>query len=81
MLMSSTLPSRSDNQSEYHLYSPAETVERAKSRIGENRYNLVTNNCEHFAIWCKTGVSESHQVKKFLESLDEPRIHLALGGI
>ena len=47
----------------YHLYSPEETVERTRSREGEQDYNLVTNNCEHFAIWCKTGIRESHQVK------------------
>lgn len=40
------------------IYSSDETVKRAKSRRDENSYNLVTNNCEHFAIWCKTGVSK-----------------------
>lgn len=54
-------------QNDYHLYSPTETVMRAKSRIGENKYNLATKNCEHFAIWCKTGISESHQVNRVLE--------------
>ena len=46
------------------IYSPEETVKRAKSRLGEDRYNLVMNNCEHFAIWCKTGILESYQVKR-----------------
>lgn len=53
----------------YHLYSPAETIERAKSRLGENKYSLITNNCEHFAIWCKTGISESHQVEEILKAV------------
>lgn len=53
----------------YHLYSPEETVARARSRLGETNYNLLTNNCEHFAIWCKTGVSESLQVNGMLGSL------------
>ncbi len=44
-------------------FSARDTVERARSRIGETEYNLVTNNCEHFAMWCKTGTSESSQVK------------------
>ncbi|HEX9027265.1 MAG TPA: lecithin retinol acyltransferase family protein, partial [Clostridium sp.] len=26
---------------------------RFKSKLGENEYNLIVNNCEHFAIWCK----------------------------
>ena len=33
------------NSGDYHLYSPKETVRRAKSRIGESDYNLATNNC------------------------------------
>ena len=53
----------------YHLYTPEETVKRARSRIGETHYNLLTNNCEHFAIWCKTGVSESLQISEMLASL------------
>lgn len=51
----------------YKLFSPEETVRRAKSRMGENEYNLVFNNCEHFAIWCKTGISESHQVNNIMK--------------
>ena len=39
-------------------------MDRALSRLGENKYNLIFNNCEHFAIWCKTGISESYQVEK-----------------
>lgn len=46
----------------YKLYSASETIERARARVGEAQYTLWGNNCEHFAIWCKTGVAESHQV-------------------
>lgn len=53
----------------YKLYSPTETVKRAESRLGEQTYSLTFNNCEHFAIWCKTGISESHQVKKVISYL------------
>jgi hypothetical protein len=51
------------------LYSPRETVKRAKSRIGKTDYNLVFNNCEHFAYWCKTGRHESSQVQDVCEKL------------
>lgn len=51
------------------LYSPEETMERAKSRLGEDSYGLLSNNCEHFALWCKTGVSESHQIVNLLNLL------------
>jgi len=45
-------------------FSPEETVRRAQSRIGEKNYNLLFNNCEHFALWCKTGMNKSGQVEK-----------------
>ncbi|MBF2002993.1 MAG: lecithin retinol acyltransferase family protein [Synechococcales cyanobacterium M58_A2018_015] len=46
-------------------YLPDVVVERAESRLGERRYNLLTNNCEHFATWCKTGNSESQQLIEY----------------
>lgn len=52
--------------SEYHIYTPEETIMRAKSKLGEARYSLLFNNCEHYAIWCKTGVHQSHQVEDIL---------------
>lgn len=53
--------------SDYHLYSPKETIERARSQIGKHDYNLVFNNCEHFALWCKTGIHESKQIDQLLD--------------
>lgn len=40
---------------------PKKTVERARSRIGEGNYNLLHNNCEHFAYECVLGVHKSEQ--------------------
>ena len=54
---------------DYHLYSPNETIARAKGRLGEKTYNLLTNNCEHYAIWCKTGMRQSHQVDALLKAI------------
>ena len=51
-------------------YSPEETVERARSCIGKKGYSLICNNCEHFAIWCKTGIKESSQVDELLSIID-----------
>lgn len=48
------------------MFSAKDIVRRALSRVGEDRYNLVFNNCEHFAAWCVTGKSESKQVKAAL---------------
>ncbi|HWI54372.1 MAG TPA: lecithin retinol acyltransferase family protein [Desulfobacteria bacterium] len=57
------------HQSQMKIYSPEETVKRARSRLGEKEYNLLLNNCEHFAIWCKTGLSKSYQIEKLLKVL------------
>ena len=43
---------------------PITVLSRAYSKIGETGYNLVTNNCEHFAEWCKTGNKKSLQTRK-----------------
>lgn len=59
------------DKTEYHLYTPEETIARARSRIGETKYRLITNNCEHFAMWCKTGVKESLQVQFFEMLLEQ----------
>ena len=50
-------------------YIPDVVVERARSRIGERDYNLLFNNCEHFTNWCKTGISDSKQVRNFLPAV------------
>jgi len=38
--------------------------ERARWCIGEDDYDLIQNNCEHFAVWCVTGKDESKQVER-----------------
>jgi hypothetical protein len=43
-------------------FIPDLVLERAESRLGEQNYNLLANNCEHFATWCKTGRNESAQL-------------------
>ncbi|MGL5577241.1 MAG: lecithin retinol acyltransferase family protein, partial [Sarcina sp.] len=32
-----------------------DAIKRAYSRLGENRYNLAINNCDHFVRWCRNG--------------------------
>ena len=48
---------------------PETVVSRAKSRLGERKYNPATNNCEHFALWCKTDISSSEQVNNMADAL------------
>jgi hypothetical protein len=43
-----------------------EAVRRARSRLGEDRYRLLTNNCEHFVSWCLFGEARSSQVRACL---------------
>jgi hypothetical protein len=46
-------------------FLPDAVVRRAESRLGEHQYNLLFNNCEHFATWCKTGIAHSQQIRDF----------------
>jgi hypothetical protein len=39
-------------------------VERARSRLGEDRYRFLSNNCEHFCEWCIAGSSRSTQIEE-----------------
>lgn len=46
----------------FRRYEAEESVERAVSRLGEDWYNVLVNNCEHFVTWCITGFHSSSQV-------------------
>lgn len=48
------------------VHPPPDVVNRAFSRIGAGGYSLLFNNCEHFALWCKTGQARSEQVRGFM---------------
>ena len=48
-------------KNEIHEYTNEETIKRAKSRLGEKKFNLISNNCEHFVYWCKFGVNYCSQ--------------------
>ncbi|MCA8003399.1 lecithin retinol acyltransferase family protein [Burkholderia metallica] len=50
------------------LYDGTEAARRAASRLGECRYRLLTNNCEHFCLWCLFGVGRSDQVVSCLRN-------------
>jgi Lecithin retinol acyltransferase len=40
-----------------------EVVQRARSRLGECRYDILRNNCEHFCAWALRDETRSRQVK------------------
>ena len=51
-----------------------DVVYRAESRLGERKYNLLFNNCEHFATWCKTGASDSKQIREFVPAISKLKV-------
>ena len=54
-------------------FDPETVVSRARSKLGERNYNPISNNCEHLALWCKTGISSSEQVNDIGEALMNTR--------
>ncbi len=53
----------SDDSEDFPALDPEEVVERARSKVGMKEYNLIRNNCEHFAKWCKYGKEMSDQIE------------------
>ena len=48
----------------YAACDPPETVlGRALGSLGTRGFDPLTSNCEHFAVWCKTGRVESSQIR------------------
>ena len=45
------------------VYSGNDAIIRARERLGDG-YNVLSDNCEHFVTWARTGKGESKQVKK-----------------
>jgi len=47
-------------------FAAGEVLKRAHSRLGENEYHLIRNNCEHYVAWARYGVNRSAQVEQWL---------------
>lgn len=60
-------------------FPPQEVIGRARSRVGENRYRILRNNCEHFCEWCLHGESRSYQVERLF--CTRPALGMILGVI
>lgn len=50
-------------------YKGRKVVRRMRSRMHENNYHLIINNCEHLCTWAITGVESSPQVIKMMNRL------------
>lgn len=65
----------------YKLFEPRETVERARSRLGESGYHFGTGSGETFALWCKTDVGDparAREMVRFLDSFAKRPFHIPL---
>lgn len=57
-------------------FSGEARVERARARIGERHYRLLSNNCEHFAQWCVSDMSLSSQIETWKSRFHHPLTYL-----
>lgn len=64
------------------LYAPDQIVAYARSCIGDGDYNVIFNNCEHFANVCTLGRFRSYQVERLLQNkgVDDMGILGSIGG-
>jgi hypothetical protein len=60
-------------------FTREEVIARARSRVGENVYHVLRNNCEHFCEWCLHDQHRSYQVEKIM--LCARQLHLGLETI
>ncbi|XP_070283423.1 phospholipase A and acyltransferase 3-like [Myotis yumanensis] len=64
----------------YPLLPPNEIVKRAGSLVGRERlYNVTSNNCEHFVIELRYGVSRSDQVTEAVKAGGRAVVRTAVG--
>ncbi|VVM39720.1 hypothetical protein PS662_02908 [Pseudomonas fluorescens] len=64
----------------FAVHDAEERIARGYTRLGENSYNLVTNNCEHFVNWCIDGTTTSEQVRSVLSVAGSKVAHIIPGG-
>jgi hypothetical protein len=50
-------------------FSGEARIARARLRLGEDRYRLWSNNCEHFVEWCISGFARSAQVDRWVHRI------------
>ena len=50
-------------------FDRSEVVARARSRLGERSYRVLTNNCEHLCAWALRGENRSLPVERLFDRL------------
>jgi hypothetical protein len=59
-------------------FSRQDIVKRAQSRLGNEDYSLVFNNCEHFVNWCLHDKPHSKQVHHVVNSIGNGVLNVAI---
>ena len=62
-----------DRKEKRRRIPPDETVKIARSKIGTGGYNILHNNCEHFAYECVFGIKKSTQ-EDYIRSLWQSKL-------
>lgn len=62
------------------IYAPCDVEERALTRVGHARYDLLFDNCESFARWCVTGREVSQQSTGALVGAAAGLASILIGG-
>ncbi len=52
-------------------YGPEESIKRASRRLGEDWYDVLLNNCEHFVTWCILGTHSSSQINALIQNSNQ----------
>ena len=58
-------------------FTKEEIVKRAYSRLGEDSYHLLGNNCEHFVNWCIYDINQSNQVSNVMKNIPPLKASMA----
>jgi hypothetical protein len=58
-----------------------DAINRAMTRLNEKAYNLILNNCEHYANWVQSGLPKSVQVEDIGKALALSGASIGLVGL
>jgi len=73
---------------DFDIYTAKEILERLQRALQgcnlgciSSAYDMISNNCEHFATWARNGTATSKQVEKAAETAKDVGTYVALGPL